>query len=208
MARKIFLVLFTLLLSAPVFADILVLNTGKALHIKTYSVEGDTIHVNITDRAEMAIPLNWVREIRATPDDPPPPPEPVLTSKSTGAFYEIILPLAKKHSLDWKLVTAVMATESNFNPRALSPKGALGLMQLMPGTARLYHVADPYDPLQNIEAGVQHLKMLLARYAGNLQFALAAYNSGEKAVDYYRGIPPFHETQDYVKRVLQIYRNL
>jgi len=99
-----------------------------------------------------------------------------------------------------------MSAESNFDPQAVSPKGARGLMQLMPETARMYSVDDVYDPAQNIEAGIKHLKMLLERYDGNLKLVLAAYNSGEKTVDRFQGIPPYQETRDYVKRVLKRYK--
>jgi soluble lytic murein transglycosylase-like protein len=113
-----------------------------------------------------------------------------------------VVSLAKNHEVDWRLVAAVMRAESNFNPRAVSPKGAQGLMQLMPATARLFSVTDPYYPVQNIDAGVRHLKMLLQRFPGKLDLVLAAYNSGEKTVDRFKGIPPFSETRSYVKKVL------
>jgi len=110
--------------------------------------------------------------------------------------------------LDWKLVAAVVAAESNFNPAAISPKGAQGLMQLMPETAELYKVNDPFNPKENIDAGVRHLKWLIRRYEGKLDLALAAYNAGEKAVDRYGGIPPYQETRQYIKRVLRLYWSL
>ena len=101
------------------------------------------------------------------------------------------------------LVKAVIRAESGFQPRAVSRKGARGLMQLMPETALLHGVRNIHEPSQNIEGGVQHLRMLLDRYGGNVPLALAAYNAGEQAVDQHGGIPPFPETRDYVWRVLQ-----
>src|SRR2546428_4526385 len=98
-----------------------------------------------------------------------------------------------------KLVRAMIQVESAYHERARSPKGAMGLMQLMPATARQYAVTDPYDPLTNLEAGIQHLKVLLERFP--LRLALAAYNAGEAAVEKFRGIPPYPETRDYVRRV-------
>jgi soluble lytic murein transglycosylase-like protein len=212
--KKLLYCAASLLLSAmSVSADQLVLENGKSLKIKEYYVEGGNIHVALSERSEMVIPVAWVREIRDTPDPPEPVAEqaqiPSDDSSSSGlAFAQTVRELATKHQVDWRLVTAVMATESNFNPRAISSKGARGLMQLMPGTAKLYRVANIDDPTENIEAGVQYLKMLLERYKGKLEWALAAYNSGPGKVDHYRGIPPYTETRDYVKRVLKFYKKL
>jgi hypothetical protein len=193
-------------------ADILVLNTGKKIRIKSYTlIEGGNLEVLINDHSEMVIPVDWVRQIRDEPDPPPAPviaqspeisPQPTLKF----AFVDHVLSASEKYKLDWRLITAVMKVESNFNPRAVSRKGALGLMQLMPDTAKLYSVNNPYDPTQNIDAGVKHLKKLMKRYNNNLEWVLAAYNSGERTVDRYQGIPPFTETQQYVKKVLNFYR--
>jgi len=99
-------------------------------------------------------------------------------------------------------VKAVIHAESDFVPYAVSPKGALGLMQLMPATARRHGVWRVFDPRENVEGGVRYLRFLLDRYAGNVRLALAAYNAGEGAVDRYGGIPPYRETQEYLERVL------
>jgi soluble lytic murein transglycosylase-like protein len=187
--------------------NILVLDSGKRMKVDHYEVDGEILRASINDKSEMAIPLSWVREIRTLPDPviEKPAVEQADLDETAGdfAFSDLVLSVARKHGVDWKLVAAVMKTESNFNPRARSPKGAQGLMQLMPQTAKLYSVTDAYDPAQNVEAGVRHLKMLLQRYPGNLNLVLAAYNSGEKTVDRYRGIPPYAETRSYVKKVLQ-----
>lgn len=108
------------------------------------------------------------------------------------------------YDMDSALIRAVIRQESAFKIDARSSKGAMGLMQLMPATARQYRVRDILDPKQNIYAGTQHLRYLIGRY-DNLQLALAAYNAGEGAVARYQGIPPFRETQDYVKKVLRWY---
>jgi Transglycosylase SLT domain len=122
-------------------------------------------------------------------------------------YANLVLPLSEKYGMDWKLVAAVMAIESNYNPRAISPKGAIGLMQLMPTTAALYQVSskDLFNPKKNIEAGVLHLKMLHDRYDGDLSRVIAAYNSGEGAVDRYNGVPPYRFTRAFVRRVMARY---
>jgi soluble lytic murein transglycosylase-like protein len=99
----------------------------------------------------------------------------------------------------------VIKAESDFNSSARSLKGAMGLMQLMPDTARLLNVSDAYDPSENVEGGVRHLRMLLDRYQGDLQLSLAAYNAGSGAVEKHGGVPPFVETREYVRRVLRFY---
>jgi len=112
--------------------------------------------------------------------------------------------------MDPQLVTAVMAAESNFDPCAESPAGAVGLMQLIPTTAAQYELTpvELYDPEKNIRAGVRHLKMLSKRYNGDLELTLAAYNAGEGTVDRYNGIPPYEETRTYVKRVMAYHADL
>lgn len=128
-------------------------------------------------------------------------------SKNKNKFDELIASAADVHGVDKGLVKAVIHTESGFNPGALSKPGAQGLMQLMPATAKRYHVAAPFDPAQNINAGTKHLRYLINRFK-DLELALAAYNAGERNVEKYNGIPPFAETQDYVKRVMSRYQKL
>jgi soluble lytic murein transglycosylase-like protein len=124
---------------------------------------------------------------------------------SANGYEDLIQTVSERLQLDANLIRAVIRAESNFNSGARSNKGAMGLMQLMPDTARLHNVMDAYDPIDNVEGGVRHLKMLLERYQGDLQLSLAAYNAGSQAVDRHGGIPPFVETRDYVRRVLQYY---
>lgn len=193
-------------------SNLVVLQSGKTMRAASYSVEGETVRI-MDEKSEIAIPLSWIREIRTIADPEPPTPVPQMAVVDDSAdddfqYSDLVLSLSKKHQVDWKLVAAVMKAESNFNPRAVSPKGAQGLMQLMPETARLYRVTDPYDPIQNIDAGVRHLKMLMNRFPGKLDLVLAAYNSGEKTVDHFKGIPPFSETQTYVKKVLHWMKGL
>jgi soluble lytic murein transglycosylase-like protein len=110
-----------------------------------------------------------------------------------------------RYNIDPDLIRAVIKAESDFKVSARSNKGAMGLMQLMPDTARLHNVNDAYNPGENVEGGARHLRMLLDRYQGDLELSLAAYNAGSAAVEKHRGIPPFPETKEYVRRVLRFY---
>ena len=122
------------------------------------------------------------------------------------AYDDLIEEAAKKYRLSANLIKSVMHTESNFNALAVSPVGAMGLMQLMPNIAKSYGVDDPFDPRQNVMAGAQILKELMNLHRGNLPLVLASYNAGAGVVARYRGIPPFRETRNYVKRVSTLYR--
>jgi soluble lytic murein transglycosylase-like protein len=112
---------------------------------------------------------------------------------------------AAQHNVDPNLVRAVIKVESNFNPNAVSRKGAMGLMQLMPSTARSLNVSNPFDPEQNVDAGVRHLKKLMESYGGDVKLTLAAYNAGAGAVARSAGVPHYAETRDYVKKITQLY---
>ncbi len=121
-------------------------------------------------------------------------------------YGPLIQKTSQKYKVDYSLVKAVIKAESNFNHKAVSPKGAQGLMQLMPKTASTLQVKDSFEPASNIEGGVRYLKYLMNIYNGHLPLALAAYNAGEKAVAKYGGIPPYNETRSYVKRVMALYK--
>ena len=123
----------------------------------------------------------------------------------SGDYDQVIRSASDRHSIDADLVRAVIKAESDFNSNARSSKGAMGLMQLMPDTARLHNVLNAYDPVDNIEGGVRHLRMLLERFQGDLGLSLAAYNAGSGAVEKFGGIPPYAETREYVRRVLRFY---
>jgi soluble lytic murein transglycosylase len=119
---------------------------------------------------------------------------------------DVITRHATTQRLDPKLVQALIQVESGYNHRALSRKGAKGLMQLMPDTANLFRVSDPYDPEENVRGGTRYLRALVDRFPGRLDLAVAAYNAGPKAVERYGGVPPYQETRDYVRRVLALYQ--
>ena len=121
-----------------------------------------------------------------------------------GALRVLAGRIARKHQVDEGLVLAVIEVESRYDAFAVSPRGAMGLMQLMPETASRFAVRNVFDPVDNVDGGVRYLKELLGRYGGQVRLALAAYNAGEEAVDRFRGIPPFRETEQYVVRVLKV----
>jgi soluble lytic murein transglycosylase-like protein len=124
---------------------------------------------------------------------------------SSAELDSIIQAAAQRHNVDPNLVRAVIKVESNFKPRAVSPKGAMGLMQLMPATARNLNVSNAFDPEQNVNAGVRHLRELLDSYQGDVSLSLAAYNAGSGAVARSKGVPPYSETRQYVRRITELY---
>lgn len=136
----------------------------------------------------------------AVPGAPAVSPRPVASHLDS-----LIEQTAERHAVDPNLVRAVIQAESNFNPQARSYKGAMGLMQLIPGTARRFGVRDAYDPVENVDGGVRYLKFLLEMFRGDVSLSVAAYNAGEAAVARHGGVPPFRETRDYVRRISTIY---
>jgi len=151
-------------------------------------------------------PIQLVFEALPPLERPKPFERPMPKNFTPDFYVELIRDAALQHDVPAALVQAVVKVESDFNARAVSPKGARGLMQVMPATARRFGVADPdhlFYPAPNLNAGTAYLAWLLKRYEGNLDLALAAYNAGEGAVQQYRGIPPYRETRNYVKKVRQ-----
>jgi soluble lytic murein transglycosylase len=120
-------------------------------------------------------------------------------------FDPYIAEASKKHGVSFPLVKAIIKAESDFNPRAISRKGALGLMQIMPENLERLQISDPFDPWENIMGGTRYFKMMLQRFKGKLPLSLAAYNAGPTAVDRYQSIPPFKETENYIEKVMRYY---
>ena len=135
----------------------------------------------------------------------PAPESPRQTTADYGIYSQEIAEAAARYAVPERLIWAVIRVESGFDPRAVSSSGARGLMQLMPETAAILGVRDPFNPRENIHAGARHLRGLMERFRYDLPLALAAYNAGERPVTSYRGIPPYPETREYVARVLRYY---
>lgn len=198
----------SLLCSArPVQAELVYFNTGRTMSVKSHQLDGDAVVLVLRGGGEIVCEASIVS--RFAPDEVPypepeaeAPAEPVRPVATLGPYSDIIDRVAAEQEVSVKLVRAVIQVESAYNVRARSPKGAMGLMQLMPATARQYALVDPYDPASNIEAGIKHLKSLLQRLP--VALALAAYNAGEAAVQRFNGIPPYPETRNYVSRILAI----
>ncbi len=216
--------LFLLAGPATARAELVFFSSGRVMSVKAHRIDGANIVLLPRGGGEITMGASVIARIE--PDEVPyPEPEKEVRLKpdapSDGAsdadtvrgvrlqpdlqharYDPIIDRVAAEQGVDAKLVRAVIQVESAYQERARSPKGAMGLMQLMPDTARQYAVVNPYDPLSNIEAGIKYLKSLLDRFPVN--FALAAYNAGEAAVERFHGIPPYQETQAYVSRILQL----
>jgi soluble lytic murein transglycosylase-like protein len=211
-----------LVIASEARADIVVFKNGRTMPARSYKVVDDMATIVLRSGGEVTFPASVVE--RVDPDEVPfPEPEsstaaaaptvaavaPQLNVSAMIAdevlaarpFAELISSVAAAYQVDARLVHAVVEQESNYQPRARSKKGARGLMQLMPATARQYGVRNSYDPKSNLEAGVRHLKDLLNRL--DLPIALAAYNAGEGTIQRYGGLPPYPETQSYVRNILR-----
>lgn len=183
---------FMLLLSVPVMADI-------------YKYVDENGVVCYTDAP---VGRKAEKVLRQKDQDSPPAPKPAritTASAKNSDFSSYIHKAAARHDLEPELIKAVIKTESNGNHRAVSRKGAMGLMQLMPATASDMNVSNPFDPEENIDGGTKYLKYLLEKFNGNLSLALAAYNAGPKTVEKYGKIPPITETKQYVSKVFSLY---
>jgi hypothetical protein len=195
-------------------AEIVFLSSGRTLSIKSHHADGDLLVMTLRTGGEVTCAKSLVDRI--VPDevphpDPEPEQQPAATEQDTAdaqsllqatPYGEIISAMSEAHGVDPLLVRALIQVESKYNPRARSSRGAMGLMQLMPQTAREYKVRNPYDPRANIEAGIKKLKTLIDKWG--VELALAAYNAGEGAVMRFNGVPPYRETRSYVSRILSI----
>jgi soluble lytic murein transglycosylase-like protein len=195
--------------AAPAHAELVFFQSGRAMSVRAIRSENDEIVLQLRSGGDIHCDQSLI--VRVEPDEVEYPDEVAEVSPSPEetdapmipeAFRDLVTSAAARHGVDARVVSAVIEVESAYRSRAVSPKGARGLMQVMPATGRQYGALDLFDPKVNVEAGVQHLKKLLSRY--DLPLALAAYNAGEAAVNRFGGIPPFRETQNYVTRILRI----
>ena len=194
----------------PASAELVYLTSGRTLSVRASRAEGQLIVLTLRGGGEARFDRSLIDRIE--PDEVPyPEPPPAAGSSDVGDFLPADVPfkdliegLSSAHGVDPGLVKALIKVESGYRVKARSRKGAMGLMQIMPVTARQYSVRNPYDPKANLEAGIAHLASLLQRF--ELSVALAAYNAGEAAVRRFGGIPPYQETRDYVRRILALVR--
>ncbi len=218
-----FAILSAALLAAPFFvapirAELIIFSDGRVTKADGFPVDGDEVEIRLRGGGSYRVDASLVErivedevevsevEVREVGFD-----EKVAYDLSykedrrplfSTAYDSIIAAEAKKHGVDASLVSAVIRAESNYEPRALSRKGARGLMQLMPATAKRLEVRKPFDPAANVAGGVKYLKELAERFHHRPELVLAAYNAGERAVETYGGVPPYRETVGYVKRIL------
>lgn len=193
-------------------AEIAYLKNGRTLTIQTHEVVGGKIILTLDGSDRLEFEKDWVESFAALENPPTPQSDQDLQQNSAIRQYsleelkQIIHLTAQKHELDESLLASIIEVESNYNPRALSVKGAQGLMQLMPDTAAIYKVKNVFDARDNVEAGAKYLKDLLYQFNQNFILALAAYNAGPSVVANYKGVPPFQETQGYIRKVLDLWQ--
>lgn len=190
---------------APASAELVLLTTGRTLAISGHEFQGDRVVLHLPNGGQIVCARSLIVRIEA--DYAPPSPVEILAEVVTPdapprPFEAIIDAASMRHGVDAALLFALIEVESSYMANAVSAKGAMGLMQLMPATAQQYAVADPYDPSDNVEAGTRHLRSLLDRY--DVHSALAAYNAGEGPVRKFGGVPPFPETRRYVTKILEL----
>ncbi len=208
-----FLFILIALASSTWAGEYVIFASGSRMRIDRHEIQGSVAHLysnsgsTHTDMKMSQIAGFEVEEMAPTPPEPPAPEQvPAPVAKPAPTPWELADAAADKYGVRRDVVRSVMAAESAFQPRAVSPKGAVGLMQLMPSTAQELG-ADPQDPVQNVDAGVRYLSNLLFKYDGQLWHALAAYNAGPGAVDKYNGVPPYRETIDYINRISKSLNN-
>jgi soluble lytic murein transglycosylase-like protein len=200
--------------------DLVVFEDGRGVRVSGFTIADGVAQLTLEEGGALGVPAGSIMAIERAidADDPEPegPPQSAagaaalvedlrvneLWRKAAGRYADVIASAADRNALDRALLAAVAKIESNFNPYAVSPRGACGILQLMPGTVKRFGVKNVFDAEQNIDAGARYLRWLLDHFEGRVDLALAGYNAGEGAVERHHGIPPFAETQWYVLKVL------
>ncbi len=213
------LILAGLLSASPALAEaghVVEFAAGRFLEVRTVAIDGDLAWLTLPGGGQIAVDasrlVRWeplaAAPIAAVAVQPAVMTESLSWRAEAGIYAPIFERAAERHGLDPALLTSVAVVESALNPDAVSPKGAVGLLQLMPQTAERFGVNDRRDPAANVDAGARYLSWLMDRFEGRTELALAGYNAGEGAVDRHRGIPPYRETRDYVQRVMAGFEKL
>jgi len=193
--------------------EIVSFDDGRTLEVSSWEADGDQAVLALEGGGQIVVPLSLIQSVERR-DDPRPisedPPAELPTvaeawRAAAGKFAELIDGTARRHGIEPGLLAAVAAVESNFDPFAVSHKGACGIVQLIPATAERFGVSNLFDAGENLDGGAGYLRWLLDRFNGRTDLALAAYNAGEGAVDRHGGIPPYPETRAYVRRVLALH---
>jgi soluble lytic murein transglycosylase-like protein len=200
--------------------DLVVFEDGRGLRVSAFELADGLARLTLEDGGELGVPMSSIVAIERAidVDDPQPAEDPIRGAeaaaivddlranetwrRAAGRYADAIAQAADRNVLDRALLAAVAKVESNFNPYAVSPRGACGILQLMPQTAKRFGVTNVFDVAQNIDGGARYLRWLLDHFDGRVDLALAGYNAGEGAVDRHHGVPPFVETEWYVIRVL------
>jgi hypothetical protein len=220
--RKLFTLLVVVCLGGTVAGatDLVVFEDGRGVRVSGFELADGFARLTLEDGGQLGVPVSSIMAIeRAIDAEDPQPPEDSnrgleaaalvddlraneMWRKAAGRYADAIAAAADRNVLDRALLAAVAKVESNFNPYAVSPRGACGILQLMPATAKRFGVTNVFDAAQNIDGGARYLRWLLDRFKGRVELALAGYNAGEGAVDRHHGMPPFVETEWYVLKVL------
>jgi soluble lytic murein transglycosylase-like protein len=206
--------------SAAKATDLVLFEDGRGLRVSGFELADGLARLTLEDGGQLGVPIGSIMAIERAIDaeDPQPPEDPGraveaaalaadLRANETwrvaaGRYADVIAAAADRNTIERALLAAVAKVESNFNPYAVSPRGACGILQLMPGTVKRFGVKNVFDVEQNIEAGARYLRWLIDRFDGRVDLALAGYNAGEGAVDRHHGLPPYVETEWYVLKVL------
>jgi hypothetical protein len=206
---RLFVAAFVALGVVPTCAmELVIFQSERSLVVESYAEQDHMVMLTLPGGGEMGIPKDLVKVHYPGYIPPKDLARPEEQLPETLPYRDLIARYCQEYQMDWKLVAALIRVESNFNPNAVSPKGAQGLMQLMPSTQKEEGVKDPFDPKENLRGGIHYLRKMLDAFQGDLELTLAAYNAGIGKVQAYGAIPPYAETKLYVYKILALYPTL